>query len=142
MPRAPSGRWEICKVKILVCGARDWFNWKLLEGCLLAHPPGTHIIEGGAQGADTMARQFAIGRKWPYTEVPADWKLHGKAAGPIRNRVMLDMKPDLVIAFHTDPGLGKGTKDCVEEARRRGIPVDVIIDTEKLYSSELRKDGK
>jgi hypothetical protein len=39
---------------------------------------------------------------------------------------MLDTKPDLVIAFHEDIESSKGTKDCIKEARRRGIAVDVV----------------
>jgi len=38
---------------------------------------------------------------------------------------MLDEKPDLVIAFHPNLAESKGTKDCVNEAKRRGIPVEV-----------------
>ena len=51
---------------------------------------------------------------------PAEWKKHGKAAGPIRNRKMLqDGKPDLVLAF---PG-GRGTANMVELATDAGIRV-------------------
>lgn len=78
-----------------------------------------------------MAAQFAKGRKWPLSEFPADWKLHGHAAGPIRNRQMLDEKPDLVIAFHEDWANAKGTRDCVAEAGRRGIKVELVDDPEK-----------
>jgi len=85
-----------------------------------------NLIEGGAPGADSLAREYAIRANWAYTEVPAIWRLHGKAAGPIRNRQMLDMGPELVIAFHHDYQNSKGTKDCVEEAKRRGIPVEII----------------
>lgn len=113
-------------MKVLVCGSRDWSNWKFLESRLSKLPEGTHIIEGGAQGADMMAGQFARGRKWPLSVFPADWKKHGKAAGPIRNRQMLSQLPDLVIAFHRDLWGSKGTKDCVEEAIRRGIPYEYV----------------
>jgi len=117
-------------MKILVCGGRNWNDWPKLKAHLDAYANGSaesiHVIEGGAHGADIMGRQWAIGKKVTYTEVPADWKTHGKAAGPIRNRQMLDMAPDVVLAFHVDLAASKGTKDCVEEAKRRGIPVQVI----------------
>lgn len=116
-------------MKVLVCGSRTWNDWRRLETRLSALPPYTHIIAGGAQGADMMAGQFAIGRKWPFTEIRADWKTHGKAAGPIRNRQMLDLlvsPEDFVIAFHEDLEHSKGTKDTVTEATRRGIKVEVI----------------
>ena len=45
---------------------------------------------------------------------PADWKKYGKSAGPIRNREMLKMDPDIVLIFHDDPKNSKGTKDCVK----------------------------
>ena len=49
-----------------------------------------------------------------------DKRIRGKAAGPERNRRMLDtFKPDGVIAF---PG-GRGTADCCRAADERAIPV-------------------
>jgi acyl-CoA synthetase (NDP forming) len=57
------------------------------------------------------------------TSFPANWKKHGKSAGPIRNQLMLDVgKPDLVIAF---PG-GSGTADMIRRARKAGVPVKEI----------------
>ena len=51
---------------------------------------------------------------------PADWELHGKSAGPIRNQQMLiEGKPDLVLAF---PG-GKGTAHMVSIAKKKGVKV-------------------
>lgn len=51
------------------------------------------------------------------------WKDHGKAAGPIRNQLMLDdFKPDLVVAF---PG-GKGTADMVKKAQDAGVTVILV----------------
>ena len=52
----------------------------------------------------------------------ADWKRYGnKSAGPIRNREMLTVRfgVDILVAF---PG-GKGTADCVRQARELGIRV-------------------
>ena len=54
---------------------------------------------------------------------PANWKKHGRAAGPIRNKQMLEeAKPDLVIAF---PG-GAGTANMVKQAREAGVKVEII----------------
>jgi hypothetical protein len=80
------------------------------------------VIAGGARGADTLAVQEARARKppIPVRVYPADWRRHGKAAGPIRNQQMLDEgAPDLVLAF---PG-GGGTADMVRRARRAGLEV-------------------
>lgn len=74
-----------------------------------------------------MAADFARQYGYPLIEIPADWTTYGKAAGPIRNRQMLDLNPDIVIAFHNDITSSKGTKDTVTEAKRRGIPRVEII---------------
>jgi hypothetical protein len=58
---------------------------------------------------------------------PADWKAHGRAAGPIRNQRMIDEhRPELVVAA---PG-GRGTADMVRRARAAGIEVFEIPDNE------------
>lgn len=78
------------------------------------------IIQGGAKGADRMARDFANANDIRCEQYDADWKAHGKAAGHIRNQQMLDEgKPDVVIAF---PG-GAGTADMVKRARAAGVEV-------------------
>lgn len=51
---------------------------------------------------------------------PADWVRLGRAAGPVRNQLMIEQgKPDLVVAF---PG-NFGTADCVRRAKAAGVPV-------------------
>jgi hypothetical protein len=78
------------------------------------------IIHGGARGADSMAGEFANETGIEEIVFPADWKMYGRRAGPIRNQQMLDEgKPDLVVAF---PG-GRGTADMVGRARTAGIEV-------------------
>lgn len=54
--------------------------------------------------------------------------MHGKSAGPIRNRKMIDEhEPDFVLAFHDDlEGESKGTKDCVAYAKSKGIRTYLI----------------
>jgi hypothetical protein len=113
-------------VRVLVCGDRNWMDRKKIEDRLLKLPVNTVVIEGEASGADSLARDVAREIGLSVLEFPADWKKHGKAAGPIRNRQMLDQKPDLVIAFHPDLTKSRGTADTVREAKRRGIPVEVI----------------
>ena len=89
-------------MKVLVCGGRN-FNDALTLGSWLGGIHKDHgitlLIEGGARGADYMARKFAEWADIPVKTFDADWAAHGKAAGPIRNRRMLEeSKPDLVVA--------------------------------------------
>jgi hypothetical protein len=86
----------------------------------------THIIHGGATGADFWGAIAAQTLGLQVTEFKADWALHGKAAGPIRNQQMLEQNPDLVLAFHPESGITKGTKDMVTRARIHGVPVKIV----------------
>lgn len=52
---------------------------------------------------------------------PADWKSHGRAAGPIRNEPMAEYA-DGVALF---PG-GRGTASMKREAAKRGLRVFVF----------------
>lgn len=113
-------------MKILVCGSRDWMDTERIERVVAGFEADTVIIEGGAKGADREARRCAIGRGLFVASMPvldAHWKRHGRRAGHIRNHAMLDLRPDLVVAFQHNGS--SGTQGTIDEARRRGIPVEV-----------------
>lgn len=114
-------------MKVLFTGDRWWVGWRSIAARLdLLDPEEDEIIVGDARGVDTIARSLAKQKGFKINGPhKADWDKYGRSAGPIRNRVMLDLKPDLVIAFHPNLGSSKGTKDCVEEAKKRGITVEV-----------------
>lgn len=113
-------------MRVLVCGGRDYDNELAMDNALdaLFLPRGSTIIHGGASGADTLAHSWA-GINGCLVEIYwAQWNVHGKAAGPIRNQRMIDEgRPDLVVAF---PG-GRGTTDMVRRARVAGIEVREIF---------------
>ena len=111
-------------VKVLVCGSRDWDRPTWIGRRLAKLPRGTEIIHGAARGADTFAQLYAHALGIPETAYPADWRGKGKRAGIIRNLEMLDQKPDLVIAFQASGS--RGTQHTIDEARKRGIPVEVV----------------
>lgn len=82
-----------------------------IEGWL---QPGDTLHHGAATGVDSYIHELALAagcdvKAWPVT--PADWRKHGKRAGPMRNRAMLAAGPDLCIAFPR-PG-SKGTLDFI-----------------------------
>jgi hypothetical protein len=111
-------------MKILVCGGRDFNDNFLLEKTLneYLHLNPT-IIEGGVQGADRMAGDWAEKNNIPYEVFFAEWKRFGKKAGLLRNQKMLDEgKADFVIAF---PG-GNGTADMIKRAKKANVPVKEI----------------
>lgn len=113
---------------ILVTGSRDWTNEETIRNTLILIVSGMEkaicLVHGAARGADSLAASVGKSFGWKVIPVPADWDKYGKAAGPIRNSQMLDeYKPDIVVAFHDDLPNSKGTKDCVEKALRKGVPV-------------------
>lgn len=115
-------------MRILVCGDRNWNDYDLIAQKLNGIGAGPHIIiEGEARGADTMGARYAFTLNYTCLAYPADWTKYGRAAGHIRNTQMLvEGKPDLVLAFHDDIENSKGTKNMVNQAKKAGIPVEVI----------------
>ncbi len=118
-------------MKVLVCGSRDFTDAKIIQVVLMGvyrFHPDIHVIHGNARGADIAARNFAEAQRWATTPYFADWKAHGKGAGPIRNQRMLDEgKPKLVLAFVNKPlAESRGTADMVRRARAAGVPTYVI----------------
>lgn len=119
---------------VLICGSRnispDDSVAKFLEYAKSIYK-NLVIIHGAAKGVDTCADNNAKKLNIKTEPHPADWDKYGKGAGPRRNQEMLNRKPKLVVAFHEDPNLGKGTKDMVERAKKAGIPTMIFIIKEK-----------
>lgn len=119
-------------MRIVVTGPRTWpidrpeIIHKVLKPYTVDEFRDNQLAQGGARGVDRIAREF-----WDLNhptdlafEYAADWDRDGKAAGPIRNREMLeDFEPDLVLAFLIPEQECRGTWDCIEQALRFGIEV-------------------
>lgn len=110
-------------MKVLVCGGRDYHRpaqvWSALDRIHIERPIAA-LMQGGAPGADTLAKEWAVSKPEIQRFIcRADWKKHGRGAGPIRNARMLEWQPDLVVAF---PG-GAGTANMVGLARAAGVEV-------------------
>lgn len=115
--------WRVC----IVTGGRGFANQQVLFAALDGLAPGL-VLEGGASGADMLARQWGELRGIPHLTDWALWTKNGKAAGPLRNQHMLVVAQR--IAAHGDgylcvaafPG-GRGTENMVSAAVRAGVPV-------------------
>lgn len=123
--------------RFIVCGGRDYFDWIAVfhalnrldarfsrvegEGDDRVRVPGiAAIIQGGAEGADWCARDWAETYGVECITFAADWDRLGKAAGPTRNEKMLrEARAHGLVAF---PG-GRGTFDMVARARHAGLMV-------------------
>ena len=124
---------------VLGCGDRNWKKPKpiriVMEILFRQFGAPFTVIEGQCPygGADKLIAEWAIQRKKAgviHVPMPANWTELGKAAGPKRNRQMLnrllsDEDPDkMVVAFHPNLMMSRGTLDMVTIAEKiPGLPV-------------------
>lgn len=82
------------------------------------------IVSGGAKGIDSTAKEYA--KRWnkPFTEFPADWDAHGKAAGPIRNKQMAEYADALLLIWD---GESRGSANMKQQMLKLNKPVYEII---------------
>ena len=115
------------QLRVLVCGDRHWQSERSIAARLRKLPPDTTVIHGCARGADRIAGKVAQELGLEVEEYPAMWDVYGRRAGPIRNKQMLvEGKPELVIAFHPDLRKSKGTKNMLHLATVAGVRIERI----------------
>lgn len=110
-------------MRVLVTGGRDFDDagrvFDALDALHRHRRPISAVIQGGASGADALARSWANLNRVRVVTYAADWS-RGRRAGPERNEVMIrESEPDLVVAF---PG-GSGTADAVRRAVHSGLEI-------------------
>jgi hypothetical protein len=114
-------------VNVIACGGRHYPHagrvFRIMD-MVHAEVGIDLLVNGGAPGADLLARRWAVERRVKTKFLYADWSRFGFAAGPIRNREMLAFDIGLVVAF---PG-GKGTADMARQAGDAGILVMHVPD--------------
>ena len=77
-------------VVALFCGSREWTDRDRIRRDLESLPEGSVVIEGGARGADRIAREEAQRLGLHVAIVPALWDHYGRSAGYRRNEARLD----------------------------------------------------
>lgn len=105
----------------------DWLRPLDLWNDEYGMPSGlVEILVGDCpSGADLIAREWAINNFVVFREFKADWREHGPAAGPLRNRAMVAEKPDVCLAFPLVLDSWSGTMQAMFTADKAGIPVYV-----------------
>lgn len=114
-------------MKLIVSGSRSIADYETVKNAIdnLVNQgiSITAIIEGTSRGVDRLASRYAQVHDIENIRVPADWKTYHKAAGPIRNRNMLEMGDALLALWD---GASRGTMNMIKAATRKGIPVTVV----------------
>ncbi len=114
------------KMRIIVAGGRDFGDYSRMVEYLdmaLSSVTVDCIVSGCARGADSLGERYAAERGYSIVRYPADWAVHGKAAGPLRNRLMA-ANADALVAFWD--GNSRGTADMIDVARAGGLRVRVV----------------
>lgn len=82
----------------------------------------SEVVSGCSGNVDLLGEKWATFVHLPIRSFPADWKALGRKAGPIRNRMMAEYAEALIAVWD---GKSKGTKNMIEEARKRNLKVYV-----------------
>ena len=115
-------------MKTIIAGSRTVTDFNLVTRAIKASGfEITEVVSGSARGVDRMGERFAMEAKLPLSLFPAEWDVHGKAAGPIRNKKMGDYA-DALIAIRVN--MSKGTSHMIEYATAKGLKVYVVDITE------------
>lgn len=115
---------------LLIAGGRDFDDAETFDRVVREHiagnEAGTVIVEGGAKGVDTLAREYAEKNGMTYVEMKADWKKYGRAAWLKRNEAMIKYIFDMngTALFFWDRK-NKGTRNCILDANSLCIPVSI-----------------
>jgi hypothetical protein len=104
----------------LFSGSREWTDRERIRRDLESLPEGSVVIEGGARGADRIARVEAHKLGIHVATVDALWDFYGRPAGYRRNEAMARLEPDYVYAY---PLGGPGTAQMIALAESECIPV-------------------
>ncbi len=114
---------------ILVTGSRDWKHAGLILHPLVNSKPDLIIHGACPTGVDAITERWARSCKIFTIPMPAQWKKHGKSAGPKRNGNMVAALHNFracghyceVLAFPM--GTSPGTRDCMGKAAARNFKV-------------------
>lgn len=114
--------------RVIVCGGRDFNDRELCFASLDRFlPEECEIVSGNAKGADSFGEEYAAEHSIRLAVFKPDWGKYGRAAGPVRNRQMLEYaleKKAMVIAFWD--GRSRGTKNMIDQARKAGAEVNIV----------------
>lgn len=93
--------------------ALEWCGWS-----------PTEVVSGGCRGVDTAAKRWAGENGVPFNQFAAEWKRHGRRAGPLRNEEMARYA-DAVLLFWD--GESSGTRSMRDLAAKYSKPTRVLL---------------
>lgn len=113
-------------MKLAIVGSRNFTDYRVMCSFIktkfdLSTIDG--IVSGGAKGADSLAERFAHENNLLLYVKEADWKKYGRAAGPKRNKLIVE-EADAIVAFPTETS--RGTLNTINIAKKSGKRLEVL----------------
>ena len=130
-------------MKVVVSGSRGINNYDyvrnafIFSGIWKRFKSNLTILHGACKNSpDIQAGKFAKNNALKCEEYPADWDVHGKRAGMLRN-IEMGKQADALVAIWD--GISKGTKQMIDWCDNRGLYCYVLdISTGEVI--ELNKE--
>jgi hypothetical protein len=110
-------------MRTIIAGSRDITDKQLVETAISKSKfLITAVVCGEARGVDSIGKDWAIRNNIPVHSFPANWTLHGKSAGYIRNAEMAENADALIAVWD---GKSRGTKMMIDLAHKKNVKVFV-----------------
>lgn len=111
-------------MRTIIAGGRNIHDPAILAQAIVKCPwTITTVVSGGATGVDKLGTDWAAQNSVMCLEYNADWRTHGKAAGPMRNAAMADDAQALLAIWD---GQSRGTGNMIETAKAKGLKVCIF----------------
>ncbi len=127
--------------KVIVAGSRKGFTKDFVHEVLfelMTDVPDLELVSGGAKGVDSFGEEWAYLANVEIKRFPANWKLHKKRAGMMRN-VEMSRYADELVAFWD--GESKGTEHMIKVMSDLKKPVTVVaVDYEIIDDTDDEGD--
>jgi len=113
----------------IIAGSRGINDYNaLLQAVLDAPFDITEVVSGGARGVDKLGERLTREYDLPLKIFPANWEMHQKRAGMLRNEQMSEYAEALILIWD---GVSKGSKHMLSVAKRGGLKIHIHIVEEK-----------
>ena len=128
-------------MRVGIVGSRNFTDKRLMYEAVGDYTIGEGyiaIVSGGADGADTLAKELAVETESGYIEHLPDRARYGWPRAAFERNTLIAQDSDVLFAFfgpgeppmRGDRHFGSGTMDTVQKAMRKGIPVFMYFQKE------------
>lgn len=116
-------------MRLLIAGSRNFnFDITAIQNFIdILIPMDTvidEVVSGACRGVDVSGQNWAEFQSYPVKKFKPDWDMHGKAAGPIRNRQMAEYADILLLVWD---GKSKGSSNMRSEMAKLNKPIYEVI---------------